>query len=100
MDTQNCAFFDLGNSCTYDSFDKGYALFVYASPLAGGQNFTISGGYYTEWAGLGGIAGGPGRPLTAPTAITASTGTTATGQMYVFGAIYTITSGPNKGKVF
>src|ERR1035438_9513333 len=46
MDTQNCAFFDLGNSCTYDSFDKGYALFVYASPLAGGQNFTISGGYY------------------------------------------------------
>jgi uncharacterized protein (TIGR03437 family) len=100
MDTQNCAFFDLGDSCTYDSFDKGYALFVYASPLAGGQNFTISGGYYTEWAGLGGIAGGPGRPLTAPTAVTASTGTTTTVQTYVFGAIYTITSGTNKGKVF
>jgi uncharacterized protein (TIGR03437 family) len=100
MDTQNCAFFSLDNSCTYDFFDKGYALFVYTSPLAGGENFSISGGYYTEWAALGGIAGGPGRPLTAPTAVTASTGTTATVQTYAYGAIYTITSGPNKSKVF
>src|ERR1019366_2257582 len=100
MDTQNCPFFDVGNSCTYDFFDKGYALFVYANPLPGGQNFTISGGYYTEWAGLGGMAGGPGCPLTAPPAITASTGTTASGQTFVSGVIYTITSGPNKNKVF
>ncbi len=100
MDTQNCPFFDLGNACTYDLFDKGYALFVYTTPLAGGQNLTISGGYYTEWAGLGGMAGGPGRPLTAPTAITASTGTTASGQTYAFGVIYSITSGSNKNKVF
>ena len=100
MDTQSCAFFDLANSCTYDFFDKGYALFVYANPLAGGTNFSISGAYYTEWAALGGIAGGPGRPLTAPTAVTASTGTTATVQTYAYGAIYTITSGPNKNDVF
>ena len=100
MDTQNCPFFDLGNGCTYDFFDKGYALFVYANPLPGGENFTISGGYYTEWAGLGGMAGGPGRPLTVPTAITASTGSTASGQTFVSGVIYTITSGPNKNKVF
>jgi uncharacterized protein (TIGR03437 family) len=100
MDTQNCAFFSYGNSCTYDSFDKGYALFVYASPLPGGTNFTISGGYYTQWAALGGVEGGPGRPLTAPTAVTASTGTTANVQTYAYGAIYTITSGPNKNDVF
>jgi uncharacterized protein (TIGR03437 family) len=100
MDTQNCPFFDVGNTCTYDFFDKGYALFVYTTPLPGGQNLTISGGYYTEWAGLGGIAGGPGRPLSAPTAITASTGTTASVQTFTSGAIYTITSGPNKNKVF
>jgi uncharacterized protein (TIGR03437 family) len=100
MDTQSCPFFDAGNTCTYDFFDKGYALFVYTTPLPGGQNLTISGGFYTEWASLGGMAGGPGRPLTAPTAITASTGTTASVQTYTFGAIYTITSGPNKNKVF
>jgi len=100
MDTQTCPYFDTVNTCTYDSFDKGYALFVYAAPLPAGQNFTVSGGYYTEWAGLGGAAGGPGRPVTAPTAITASTGTTATVQTYANGAIYTITSGANKNKVF
>jgi uncharacterized protein (TIGR03437 family) len=100
MDTQNCPFFDNANACTYDFFDKGYALFVYAFPLLAGQNFTISGGYYTEWAGLGGIAGGPGRPLNAPAAVTASTGTTANAQTFAFGIIYTITSGPNKNKVF
>jgi uncharacterized protein (TIGR03437 family) len=100
MDTQNCAFFDAANSCTYDFFDKGYALFVYTLSLAGGQNFTIQGGFYTEWTNLGGIAGGPGRPLEAQTAITASTGTTATEQTYAYGVIYTITSGPNKTKVF
>ena len=100
MDTQACAPFDLVNSCAYDIFDKGYALFAYAVPLAGGQNFTISGGYYTEWAGLGGNNGGPGRPLTAPIALTASTATTATAQTFLYGVIYTITSGPNKAKVF
>ena len=100
MDTQPCAPFDVVNSCAYDSFDKGYALFAYTAPLAGGQNFTISGGYYTEWASLGGINGGPGRPLTAPTALTASTGTTATAQTFFYGVIYTITSGTNKAKVF
>jgi uncharacterized protein (TIGR03437 family) len=100
MDTQTCAFFDVANTCSYDFFDKGYALFVYTYPLAGGQNFTISGGYYTEWAGLGGMAGGPGRPLNAPVAVTASTGTTASAQTYAFGVIYSIASGANKGKFF
>ncbi len=99
-DTQFCPSFDTVNACTYDSFDKGYALFAYAIPLPAGQNFTISGGFYTEWTGLGGAAGGPGRPLTAPTAITAPTGTTASMQTYADGAIYSVTSGPNKSKVF
>jgi uncharacterized protein (TIGR03437 family) len=100
MDTQNCPFFDVANTCTYDTFDKGYALFVYTAPLAAGQNFSISGGYYTEWASLAGITGGPGRPLNQPTAVTASTGTTASAQTFAYGVIYTIGSGPNKGKVF
>ena len=96
MDTQSCPAFDMVNGCTYDFFDKGYALFAYTS----GQTFTISGSYYTEWSGLGGMAGGPGRPLTAPTSITAWSGTTADAQTFIAGAIYSITSGPNKAKVF
>jgi hypothetical protein len=99
-DTQNCPYFDTVNGCTYDSFDKGYALFVYQLPLPAGQNFTIRQGFYTEWSNLGGMSGGPGRPVDVETAITASTGTTATGQTYAYGVIYTITSGPNKTKVF
>jgi uncharacterized protein (TIGR03437 family) len=99
-DTQFCPYFDTVNNCTYDSFDKGYALFVYAIALPTGQDFTISGGYYTEWTALSGASGGPGRPLTAVTDITASTSTTASVQTFAYGAIYTITSGPNKNDVF
>ena len=98
-DTLSCPGFDPSNSCTYDFFDKGYALFAYANALAAGQDFTISGAYYTEWTNLGGILG-PGRPVDVQTAITASTSTTATVQTFSSGAIYTISSGVYKGKTF
>ncbi|MBZ5626251.1 MAG: hypothetical protein LAQ69_47340 [Acidobacteriia bacterium] len=99
MDSQNCPFFDPANSCLYDLFDNGYALFAYANPLATGQNFTIRQAFYTDWTKLGGISG-PGRPVDVETAITASTATTATVQTYAYGAIYSISSGINKGKTF
>ena len=99
MDTQNCPFFDPANSCEYDFFDKSYALFAYASALPTGQNFSIATTFYTEWTSLGGM-NGPGRPVSAQTAITASTATTATVQTFASGAIYTINSGVNKGKIF
>jgi uncharacterized protein (TIGR03437 family) len=99
-DTQSCPYFDLVNTCTYDFFDKGYALFAYTTPLPAGQDLTIRLGFYTEWMNLGGVAGGPGRPVSVETAVTASTGTTATAQTYASGIIYSITSGANKGQVF
>src|SRR5207237_2409872 len=97
-DTQHCpAFAD--NSCTYDIFDKNYALFAYATALATGQNFTIRNSFYTEWTARLGIAG-LGRPVEAETAVTASTKTTATEQTFSNGAIYVISSGVNNAKPF
>lgn len=99
MDSQLCPPFDTANNCVYDFFDKGYALFAYANPIATGQTFTIRQAFYTEWTALGGIAG-PGRPVDVETAITASTATTATVQNFAFGAVYSISSGINRGKTF
>ncbi|HXB70741.1 MAG TPA: Ig-like domain-containing protein [Candidatus Acidoferrales bacterium] len=103
-DTINCPAFDAANSCTYDIFDKNYALFAYHASLVTGQDFTIRLLFYTEWTRLGGITG-LGRPIDVETAITAAvitgtTGNTATFQSYSNGNIYSVTSGPNNGKVF
>ncbi len=99
MDSQACPAFDPSNSCAYDTFDKGYALFAYANALATGQDFTVSSPFYAEWTNLGGITG-PGRPVSAAATITASTAATASAQTFSAGAIYNITSGTNKGKTF
>jgi uncharacterized protein (TIGR03437 family) len=101
MDTQNCPYFDPNNSCTYDIFDKGVALFVYKLPIFAAQTqFTISGVFYTKWSALGGMASGPGRPIDASVAITSSTKVTANVQTFAGGAIYQITSGANNAQVF
>jgi uncharacterized protein (TIGR03437 family) len=97
MDTQPCP--GQTNPCTYDFFDKGYALFVYPTALPTGQNFTVRLGFYTEWTALGGVAG-LGAPVDVETAITASTANTATQQVFAGGAIYSITSGANRTKAF
>ncbi|HTS62244.1 MAG TPA: Ig-like domain-containing protein [Candidatus Acidoferrales bacterium] len=95
-DTQSCPVIDQTNSCTYDIFDKSYALFAYHAPLATGQNFTVNGVYYTEWTKQGGITG-LGRPVDVVTTITASTNTTAGFQSFSNGAVYTLTSGTYRG---
>ena len=99
-DTQGCPYFDSANSCLYQPFDKSYALFSYTNALiSGGTNFAVNGTFYTQWTKAGGL-GGVGRPITAQTTVTASTGTAATAQTYSAGAIYSITSGLNKGQIF
>ena len=101
-DTQNCPAFD-GNACTYDFFDKGYALFVYRTALVTGQNFTIRNTFYTEWTARGGMSG-PGRPLDVENAFTPAVVTppraSATYQTFLNGAIYVISSGVNNTKPF
>ena len=105
-DSQNCPSFDLLNSCVYGIFDKGVALFAYANSLAAGQDFSITSTFYTEWNKLGGV-NGLGRPITAQvTALNATpippatAGTQYTVQTFSAGAIYSITSGVNKGSIF
>ncbi|MCU1232245.1 MAG: Ig domain protein group 2 domain protein, partial [Candidatus Solibacter sp.] len=112
-DTLNCPPIDQTNSCTYDIFDKSYALFAYHAALASGQNFTIrslanstSVLFYTEWTARGGI-NTLGRPvdaesatLTATIVPPATTGTTYITQPYLNGAIYSITSGLNRNVLF
>jgi uncharacterized protein (TIGR03437 family) len=111
-DTLLCPPIDSTNSCTYDIFDKSYALFAYQVSLSTGQDFTIrnqSGStsilFYTEWTARGGITG-LGRPVDVESTITASviapatTGTTAVTQPYAYGAIYSITSGLNRNTLF
>jgi len=48
MDTQLCPGFDTANFCTYNLFDKGYALFSYNVSLANGQNFSVGGASLTK----------------------------------------------------
>jgi uncharacterized protein (TIGR03437 family) len=105
-DSQFCPLFDPLNACAFDTFDKGVALFAYTSALPAGQNFSITSTFYTEWTKLGGI-NGAGRPVTAVvTGLTAApiapatTGTQYSVQTFSAGAIYSITSGPNKGSMF
>ena len=98
-DTQSCPTFDSSNSCTWDTFSNGYALFAYKTALLTGQDFTIRSYFYTKWTALGGI-GGLGRPVDEETTVTSSLSTTATVQTYARGAIYLYTSGANNGKYF
>jgi uncharacterized protein (TIGR03437 family) len=104
-DSLACPTFDATNSCLYDLFDKGEALFAYVNPIANGQTFSITGAFYTEWTALGGL-NGPGRPVQGQTGAAGVpiapniTGTTATAEYFASGAIYSITSGTNRGKIF
>ncbi|MEO8595056.1 MAG: papain-like cysteine protease family protein [Candidatus Solibacter sp.] len=111
-DTLQCPPIDAGNSCTWDVFDKSYALFAYKAALSTGQDFTIRNVansasilFYTEWTKQGGISG-LSRPVDVETALTAfavppaTTGTTATMQEFANGAIYSITSGLNRNTLF
>ncbi len=103
-DSQTCSAQNV--SCVWDTFDKNYALFSYVTTLASGQNFNVNGTFFTEWTALGGFAT-LGSPVSAQTAnITATpiapatTGTTATVQTFAKGAIYSITSGASRGKIY
>jgi len=92
-DTQPCPAVS-GRNCTYQLFDKNFALFVYDQATLNGSNFTTKGVFYTRWRALGGI-GTLGSAVNAEETITsgASTGVTATVQQFSAGAVYQITSG-------
>ncbi len=92
-DTRDCPALPDGNSCTYQTFDKNYALFVYANPInLNTTNFNTRDPYYSRWVAAGGMSiMGPAN--LAETAFTSAGGATGTVQTYVFGAVFNITGG-------
>lgn len=97
MDTANCPPL-ADNKCSYQLFDKPYALFVYERATLNGQNFAVRNPYYSKWTTLGGIARfGPAN--SAETSVTSPAGSNATYQTYASGAIYNITSGTPTGRL-
>ncbi|MCC6591059.1 MAG: hypothetical protein IT168_30520 [Bryobacterales bacterium] len=89
-----------GNTCTYQFFDKNYALFAYASDVGGrGKAFSTKDPFFSRWRSLGGM-GTFGPASAAEETTTSAAGTTATLQRFQYGAIYSITSGLNTGKLF
>ncbi|MGH9718738.1 MAG: Ig-like domain-containing protein, partial [Bryobacteraceae bacterium] len=96
-DTLTCPAFD-GNSCQYQFFSNSYLLFAYQNPTFNGQNFAVRAGFYTKWNALGGI-NNLGRATDIERAVTIQA-INATVQLYANGAIYSITSGINNGRVF
>ena len=87
-----------GGTCTYQIFDKKYALFVYSVAITNGQNFAVRDPFYSYWTSQSGISSfGPA--VSAETATTSSAGTVATAQYFDQGALFNITSGALSGKL-
>ena len=102
MDTQNCPPV-LGNSCTYQFFDKNYVLFAYLLPNEFGQNFFIrdstTGNFYTKWVAGGGISGLGPATSGEQTSQASVSGILANIQTYSQGATFNITSGTLAGRL-
>jgi uncharacterized protein (TIGR03437 family) len=92
IDTRACPPLPV-NSCLYQTFDRNYALFVYASAgnLTSATFFTRDP-YFTQWTSAGGI-GVLGPATSAETAFTSAGGATGTVQTYQNGAVFNITGG-------
>ncbi len=90
-----------GNGGSYQTFDRGYGIFVWSSPpLANGTatTFTIVEPTYSRWNALG--FDQVGAPVSAQVTATSRYSTTASYQTFVNGGIYNITSGALSGKQF
>ncbi|MBL8226858.1 MAG: Ig-like domain-containing protein [Bryobacterales bacterium] len=103
MDTGGCTTLADGNACAYQIFDKNYALFVYGpSSLRSviSAQYTVKPPFFQRWSQLGSITG-LGPAASAETNITSTTtGITAVNQLFVSGALYSITSGAATGRVY
>ncbi len=104
MDTAQCSIAAnaAGSICTYQLFDRNYALFAYTSSLTGANvtgTFSIKDPFYTRWTQSGSISG-IGPPTSSEADITAASGVTARNQQYLNGAFYSITSGAHSGKLY
>lgn len=84
----------------YQTFDKGFGIFVWDSPpLNGGSDtrFNIAEPIFTRWNSIGFEQIGP--PVLPAIAATSRFGTSANYQVFLNGAVYSISSGPSSGRV-
>jgi uncharacterized protein (TIGR03437 family) len=95
MDTANCP--PNAGNCTWQTFDKNYALFAYATAIANGQNFTTRDPFFTNWRNNGGV--NTFGPATSAEIAFTSTSGNATIQYFSGGAIFNNTSGALSGRV-
>ncbi len=86
--------------CTYQLFDKNFALFVFTAGNQNGTKFDVKDPFFTRWRQVGIGALGPviGAEETA-VASGAATGATATVQRFALGALYNNTAGPLTGRL-
>jgi len=93
LDSRACPTLVNGNSCFHQTFDKNYALFVYANPVnLGASTYFTRDPYFTRWKAAGGIDTlGPAN--IAETAFTTAGGITGTVQTFTSGAVFNITGG-------
>jgi uncharacterized protein (TIGR03437 family) len=98
-DTQTCP--SAGSLvCTFQLFDKNYALFVYSAGNPNGTNFNVKDPFYTRWRAVGIGSLGPAvnaeeAGLVSPLA----TGATATVQRFSSGGLYNFTAGTFTGRL-
>lgn len=95
MDTAACV--SSQGSCTYQTFDKKYALFAFTSALSTGQNFTVRDPFFSYWLSQSGI-GIFGPAVSVETAVTSTGGSVSTAQYFDKGVMFNVTAGPYTGK--
>jgi uncharacterized protein (TIGR03437 family) len=98
MDTSPCPPVP-NNSCTYQLFNRSYALFVYILATDQGQTFYTRDPFYTQWLGAGGVSA-LGPATSNEQTVTSVSGAGATLQTFTQGAMYNITSGSSAGRLF
>jgi uncharacterized protein (TIGR03437 family) len=88
-------------SGSYQTFDKNFAIFVWASPPLAAEGsdmveMTVADPIYTKWQSVGFTVLGP--PVGNAATLTSRFTTTASAQRFVDGAIYVLTSGSFNGR--
>ncbi len=98
-DTQTCP--STGKLvCTFQSFDKNYALFVFTAGNSNGLNFNVKDPFFTRWRTVGIGTLGPVLNAEEPGLVSPlATGSTATVQRFAGGSLYNFTAGTLTGRL-
>lgn len=100
MDTAICPSTGATLACSFQTFDKNFALFVFSAGNSNGTTFNVKDPFFTRWRTLGiGTLGPALNAEEAGVASPLSTGATATVQRFTGGALYNFTAGTLTGRL-